>query len=292
MKAALLISFQIVCLWIYSTEGVTGGNSVEITEHPYQVAILANGELVGTGVILSNDKILVDTTPSKLLFLGVAFSGYDFQLAVRAGSSDYEDGGQLRYVDSIVPHPDYYFTDNDVAVMSLTEPLVFSDTVKSIKLAETLPEIGANCSISGWGATEVKCSPPWMDTEFSKTMQSAKLELVDDEMCEESFNSTKVDKDLKVCVGSQEEVMDVCDGDFGAPLVCDGELVGLSSSGAYCEGVSYNRNFNNIPMLRDWILTTGNIIYEEIPEPEPLLPLSKGIIVIPSIPLSRGFFFN
>lgn len=281
MKVALF-TLSVFCLWIYSSEAVTGGLPVEITEHPYQVAIIANGELIGSGVILSKDKILVDTTASKLLFLQVAFSGYDVQLEVRAGSADYDAGGQIRYVDGIDPHPDYYITDNDVAVMTLTEPLDFSDLVTSIKLAEKLPEMGTNCSISGWGSTEAKCAPSWKDPEYSKTIQSAKLELVDDDMCEDSFNSTKVNKDLKVCVGSQEEVADACEGDFGAPLVCGGELVGLASSGAFCEGASFSRNFNNIPMMRDWILKAGNIIYEEEIE-DTFLPIPLPIVI------SKGF---
>lgn len=265
---------------------------MDITEHPYQVAVLANGELIGSGVILSKDKILVDTTASKLLFLQVAFSGYDVQLAVRAGSSDHDEGGQVRYVEGIDPHPDYYITDNDVAVMTLTEPLDFDDSINSIKLAEEVPKMGANCSISGWGETEAKCSPSWKDPEYTKTMQSAKLEIVDDDMCEDSFNSTKVDKDKKLCAGSQEEVTDACQGDYGAPLVCDGELVGLSSSGAFCEGVSFSRNFNNIPMMRDWIIKAADIIIEdEIQEPVYRIglpiPLAKSF-VIPNIPLGRS----
>ncbi|KAL5280458.1 hypothetical protein ACFFRR_004436 [Megaselia abdita] len=271
------------CLWIYSAEAITGGIPVEITDHPYQVAILANGELIGSGVIISKDKVLVDTTASKMLFLQVAFSGYDVQLEVRAGSSDYADGGQVRFVEGIDPHPDYYITDNDVAVMTLTEPFEFSDSVTRIKLAEKVPAMGTNCSISGWGETEARCAPSWKDPEYSKTMQSAKLELVDDDMCEDSFNSTKVDKDKKVCVGSQEEVSDACQGDFGAPLVCEGELVGLASSGAFCEGTSFNRNFNNIPMMRDWIIKAGNIIYEDEIDEAAILPFP--------LPITRGFLF-
>lgn len=286
MKVLSLLTLPIFCLWINSADAITGGLTGDITDHPYQVAVLANGELIGSGVILSKDKILVDTTASKLLFLQVAFSGYDVQLAVRAGSSDYDEGGQLRYVEGIDPHPDYYITDNDVAVMTLTEPLEFGDSINSIKLAEKVPDMGTNCTISGWGETEAQCSPSWKDSEYTKTMKSGKLELVDDDMCEESFNSTKVDKDKKVCVGNQEEVTDACQGDFGAPLVCGGELVGLSSSGAFCEGVSFSRNFNNIPMMRDWIIKAADIFYEEVVE-EPVLPFGIPI----TIPISKGFLF-
>lgn len=286
MKFLSLLTLLIFGLWNRSAVAISGGLSADIKEHPYQVAVLANGELIGSGVILSNDKILVDTTASKLLFLQVAFSGYDVQLSVRAGSSDYDQGGQLRYVEGIDPHPDYYITDNDVAVMTLTEPLEFGDSIDSIKLAKKVPEMGTNCSISGWGETEVQCSPSWKDPEYTKTIKSGKLELVDDDMCEESFNSTKVDKDKKVCVGSQEEVTDACQGDFGAPLVCGGELVGLSSSGAFCEGVSYSRNFNNIPMMRDWIIKAAEIIYEDEIE-DTLIPIGLPL----SIPISKGFLF-
>lgn len=78
-------------------------------------------------------------------------------LRLRSGSS-INKNGTLHYLRKVVNHDPSIdsFYDNDIALLFLKEPFVFSDTVQPIKLPNQELEAGTLVMIAGYGSTREK----------------------------------------------------------------------------------------------------------------------------------------
>jgi len=59
-------------------------------------------------------------------------------------------------VESVVVHPDYYQLTNNLAVITLSSALAYTERIKAIPVAasgEALPAEGSEVSVAGWGRT-------------------------------------------------------------------------------------------------------------------------------------------
>lgn len=61
--------------------------------------------------------------------------------------------GQLVPVKRIIEHEEYdpVVTNNDVSLLILSRPLIFSSRVQPITLDQKEPPVGAMATVSGWG---------------------------------------------------------------------------------------------------------------------------------------------
>jgi len=145
---------------------------------------------------------------------------------------------------------------NDVSILKLEEPLVFSDTVKALPLAavDQEPAAGTVCINSGWGSvshTSVASMPG--------PLQYVELPIVDRETCQADYNGINgVDAGM-VCGGQQEGGISPCSGDSGGPLACPDEngdmyLAGIVSWGMIpCGQPGYPGVFTNVGHFREWL---------------------------------------
>ncbi|XP_044871635.1 serine protease 27-like [Mauremys mutica] len=142
-------------------------------------------------------------------------------------------------VRRIVRHPDYNENTGvaDVALVQLTEPVAFTDTIRPVSLPgpSTQFPAGEKCWVTGWGLIGWGCKdtlPP------PRTLQELQVPLVDSSTCRDHFRDCKrpIREDM-LCAGSEVN-RDSCKGDSGGPLVCPRKgnfiLAGLVSWGIKC----------------------------------------------------------
>ncbi|MCJ8740325.1 hypothetical protein PDJAM_G00057620 [Pangasius djambal] len=92
-----------------------------------------------------------------------------------------ERGVQMREVKTIITHADYnqMTFDNDIAVLELKEPLVFSSTVNPVCLpssSHVFPP-GMPCWVTGWGALRE-------GGRTSSVLQKAEVKIINDTVCD------------------------------------------------------------------------------------------------------------
>lgn len=74
-----------------------------------------------------------------------------------------------------------------------------------------------------------------------------------DAACRASYGAMAIE-DSMLCAGLPKEEADACDGDEGGPLLCLGNLHGVTSFGMSCSDPYYPRVFSEVAYFRNWIL--------------------------------------
>uniref|UniRef100_A0A336M3B4 CSON009631 protein n=1 Tax=Culicoides sonorensis TaxID=179676 RepID=A0A336M3B4_CULSO len=128
---------------------IVGGEEIDISERPYQVALNFRGSQMCGGAIV-NERTIV-TAAHCAQYQSTGYS-------IRAGSNSQYEGGVVINVAQVINHPQYNKRtfDYDIAIMKLAEPLTFTDKIQPAKLAEPgflVPDNEA-VIVSGWGDLE------------------------------------------------------------------------------------------------------------------------------------------
>lgn len=137
---------------------IVGGTHVDIEEVPYQAAILYNERLSCGASILDKTTLLT----AAHCFHKYFDEGQPISLwSARVGSELVHAAGTLVDFKSIKKHPQYnkVTVDFDVAIIKLTSSLVFSDSIRPVKLPPSFTFIrpGQSYRVSGWGSLWVSC---------------------------------------------------------------------------------------------------------------------------------------
>lgn len=224
-----------VCLFAKSAYGIIGGTQIHINKHPYQVAVLSSGKFVSSGVIIKDNVILTDITAHRQMLLKYTFEGHSGMLSVRAGSSSKdEDGVEVKVKSSnVIKSP-----LEDFSILFLEKPLVFNENISNIQVTGEKPRMGANCSISGWGANNTSYAYP-------NSLQGANVTLVSSSNCVISKSDEPVVSG-EFCIRGG----DACVGDSGAPLVCEGTLAGIASTLSQCNTGGFGGSYIDIQSIR------------------------------------------
>ncbi|XP_037302848.1 trypsin, alkaline C-like [Manduca sexta] len=139
-----------------SVSRIVGGSPTTIYEYPY----LSNMEFHLLGIIWFQFCGGSLITSSVVLSAAHCYAGdHPSQWRVRLGSTFVNTGGSLIGVSELLIHPKYSGAtlDADVAIVRLSRPAVFSDGVRSARIAGpnyNLPD-GTPVNAAGWGALSV-----------------------------------------------------------------------------------------------------------------------------------------
>ena len=181
-----------------------------------------------------------------------------------------------RRVSTIAVNPNYVIksTENDIAVLTLTEPIT---TVPLIPVATPAlaPEYtvgGHPAQVAGWGNTVSS------GNKYPAVYKVGDLVVFPDASCGGGaryevngvrflgFPSNEVNPEVMLCAGgatTEGKVIDACQGDSGGPLIADGSagpmLIGLVSWGEDCAG-RYPGVYTRISAEFDFLSSNGAVV--------------------------------
>ncbi|CAL8248740.1 unnamed protein product [Lota lota] len=238
----------------YKQSRIVGGQNAELGEWPWQVSLhfMARGHVCGASIIsdrwlLSAAHCFKTSSPENHLTANwKAFSGLQDQ-AKQAGAA-------VRTLKSIITHPSYnpMTYDYDIAVLELSEPLKFSNTIQPVCLparTHVFPP-GLPCWVTGWGTLREGAQ------KISQQLQKAEVKIINDTVCNVVTEGQLTSRML--CSGFLSGGVDACQGDSGGPLVCFEDnakwyQVGIVSWGEGCARRNKPGVYSRVTKLRDWI---------------------------------------
>ncbi|UJF18980.1 serine protease [Vibrio sp. SS-MA-C1-2] len=218
---------------------IVGGNDTTIEAHPWQIWLSnAQTNTYCGGVIIAEQWVLTAahcvSEVNNILMTPASAE----QIEVYYGETEFSYSSPSQYGELLYVHQDYYSSSsqiiNDIALIYLSSPLVFSDSVAAIDLATTsvdstisqLRSIDRALVVTGWGRTTNNSN------SGSDTLQEVSLSYVSDSSCRASWSN--LDNSSQLCA-STDNGQDSCNGDSGGPLSYNlngiDYLVGLVSYG-------------------------------------------------------------
>ncbi|XP_050084554.1 trypsin-1-like [Anopheles aquasalis] len=231
---------------------IVGGFAIDITDAPYQVALLHNGRFDCGGSIISPNWILTAAhcthgIPSR-------------ELSVRAGSSFRNRGDDIHRSERVVEHPDYdpETTDFDYALIELASPLELDGlTKRAIELQhedDTGPEEDEQAMVSGWGATKDRYTS-------NRVLRATFVPILAQSDCERAYSKigTGLITENMLCAGYYYGGHDSCQGDSGGPLVVDDVQVGVVSWGSGCGVATLPGVYARVALAREWIREVSQV---------------------------------
>ncbi|XP_034671343.1 trypsin alpha [Drosophila subobscura] len=229
---------------------ILGGEDATATEYPWTASLRHNKAHTCMAAIISSTHLLTAAhCVSELGTTPVAASS----LGVRVGSINQYAGGQIVNVKSVLIHPSYGNFLHDLAIVTLSEPLVYTERIAAATLPTKVEEGGEEevsaelphntpVYVAGWGAVSDGSAP--------YKLQKANYNTVSAPFCELAagygYAST-------LCLSSAERE-GICSGDAGAAVIDDDKVLqGLTSFHFADCGSSYPDVASRIYYYLDWI---------------------------------------
>uniref|UniRef100_A0A8D8C6J2 Chymotrypsin-2 n=2 Tax=Culex pipiens TaxID=7175 RepID=A0A8D8C6J2_CULPI len=220
---------------------VVGGSDAAEGQFPYQVSLrsaagahFCGGSIVNSRWILTAGHCAAGRTPVNTV--------------VVVDTVTLDAGGVAHVAERIVVHPQYSEGNlaNDIAVIRVAVPIVFSSRVGPVSLAAELLETGAGATLSGWGQTAVTGL-------LSNHLQFASVDIITREECMNQHGAGTVGRihEFSMCASSTVGA-GVCMGDGGSPLTFSGLQEGIVSWGVPCGGKEPDV-YTRVSAYRTWI---------------------------------------
>ena len=194
---------------------IVGGAEATPGEYPWQVQLQIPGYTHWCGgSIIDTDWVLT----AAHCVQGVAAASF----TVRAGLHDRfaPDGNvQTRSVAQVVRHPDYNPStiENDVALLRLSAPFVYTPRVQPIEIATANAAVGSLAPVSGWGQT----AP---GSASAARLQETILPVQSTATCNAAGTLPLLVRPSMVCAGFVGGDSGGCHGDSGGPLVVEKDV--------------------------------------------------------------------
>lgn len=145
-------------------------------------------------------------------------------------------------VSEVITHEDYGNFLNDVALLRVTEPFIYSDNIKAIPLATSEVPVGSPVIISGFGRVK-------NGGDIPQKLQWNTLTAISRSECRDKIN---MDSDTLICLGHAAN-NGACNGDSGGPAIYNGEVVGIAGFVYGGCGTSYPDGYAKVFYHHKWI---------------------------------------
>lgn len=229
---------------VTSGNRIVNGQNITISNLPYIVQIHEPSDYVRKfvcgGTVISERHIL---TAAHCM---VGYNSIDLQVV--ANVTHIGEAGIRRNVKAIHMHPayDHGNFNNDVAVLTLEEPLPLGKGVNVAEMCSKPWDSQHKITVAGWGKTSADADA------HSNHLQMAVLNGISVEDCREQFEDSSRITSQMLCTRVAEG-KDGCQGDSGGPAFVRGRLCGIVSFGYSCGVNGYPSIFTNVPMVRSFI---------------------------------------
>ncbi|XP_040603226.1 transmembrane protease serine 11G [Mesocricetus auratus] len=166
-----------------------------------------------------------------------------------------------RKIASIIIHENYasHKHDDDIAVVKLSRPVLFSENLRRVCLPDTTFQVSPKSKVfvTGWGA--LKANGP-----FPNSLQEVEIEIISNDVCNQVNVYGGAVSSGMICAGFLTGKLDACEGDSGGPLVISHDrniwyLLGIVSWGIDCGKENKPGIYTRVTHYRDWIKTKTNI---------------------------------
>ncbi|XP_053684103.1 chymotrypsin-2-like [Sabethes cyaneus] len=221
---------------------IVGGSNAAEGQFPYQVSLrsaanshFCGGSIINTNWAMSAAHCTVGRTVANTI--------------VVAGSLLLNAGGTTHQAQTIVNHPAYSSLTlaNDISLVRVATPFVFSPTVGSVELESNFIESATGAQASGWGQTTHPGSIP-------NHLQWVNVDIITLAACRGAHNAVNAARvhDNTICTQSPVGV-GMCMGDSGGPLSHAGFQQGIVSWGIAC-AQGFPDVFARVSSHRAWVL--------------------------------------
>ncbi|XP_060754268.1 transmembrane protease serine 3 [Neoarius graeffei] len=227
---------------------IVGGNASLSGQYPWQVSLQYQNQYLCGGSLITNQWIVT-----------AAHCVYGFTnptlWTVQVGLTEQPMSGAADLsVMKIFFHRAYHpeGLSYDIALIKLTQPLVFNGQVQPICLPNYDEGFGSGsmCWISGWGATTV-------GGEVSVSLHSALVSLLSIQDCGVPGLSP-----WNICAGYLTGGAGTCQGDSGSPLACQDLVWKLAGAASWLQGCGERNNpgvYTSVTYALPWIHQTMEV---------------------------------
>uniref|UniRef100_A0A1L8EGG5 Putative serine protease sp24d-like protein n=1 Tax=Haematobia irritans TaxID=7368 RepID=A0A1L8EGG5_HAEIR len=231
------------------TGRIVGGVDAYEGQFPHQISLRFSGSHICGGSIISRNYIL---TAAHCVGAededGVYHVDDAKYFTIRAGSTNRLMGGVVKQVVEIIVHEDYGNFINDVALLKLESPLIFSANIQAIPIATEEVPVGSAVGISGWGRLKTGGDIPIK-------LQHNTLESISKLKC---FTSILMSSDALICLAHPSD-NGACNGDSGGPATYNNELVGVAGFVVGGCGTTNPDGYAKVFYHRDWIKAHSDV---------------------------------
>ncbi|XP_072316578.1 suppressor of tumorigenicity 14 protein homolog [Eucyclogobius newberryi] len=243
----------------YKLNRIVGGQNAELGEWPWQVSLHFKTYGHACGASILSPKWLLSAahcfiTQSQANRMSSNWQSY-------SGMQDQykHDDVQRRSIRRIITHQDYNQMnfDYDIALLELSEPLEFTNSIQPICLPSSshVFPAGMSCWVTGWGAMRE-------GGRAAQVLQKASVKIINDTVCNTVTEGQVTSR--MMCSGFLAGGVDACQGDSGGPLVCFEESgkwfqAGIVSWGEGCARRMKPGVYSRLTKLREWIKSETEI---------------------------------